>query len=268
MIRLFWLEKGHSWLKGGAIFFGFVAAVSGGALKASPEDYRQIKLLADALSYNMTVAWWLIPLSTLCAGFLTFLKTHFGNKQIWRVVTFLLEEYRKSVFNGHIDLEGEPDHHFRVTLFKYTGWRWAFCKWPWSGWLVPVARTGHTTVSRRIPRFRASSTNPDSAEGVAGVTFAQKAEIHVNDMPRISSKSAIKARAKYAKKGFVSIRWVDRHLNCNVRCLHGIPIEVKGTIWGSIVVDSRQPNAIPDNRLINEQEFKKLHQILSKVLEN
>ena len=44
----------------------------------------------------------------------------------------------------------DPMHHHRITLFQFKRrcffpkpFRWC---WPWSGWLIPLARSGHVTI--------------------------------------------------------------------------------------------------------------------------
>lgn len=190
MIRLNWLKHSERILKYGAILFGGLAGIFGFALRWKSGDYTSLR--QDILIANETTAWWTIPAFTAIAGISTFFKTHFGNSNIWKSVTHVLEEYRLAVFQGKPGFELEASHHNRVTLYKHVAFRWAPCCWPWSNWVVPVARTGHTTQTWRVPRFRAPAGDPDNAEGVAGQSFATNSIVCVTNLPELSASANVR----------------------------------------------------------------------------
>jgi len=269
MIRLNWLKNVELYLRWGAVAAGSIAGVLAFLLKWKSSDFVGIR--QELLAVNEAYVWITIPAFTAIAGILTFFKTHFGTANSWKVATHLLEEYRKAIFQSKSTLENEADHHNRVTLYKHVSMRLAFCRWPWSNWVVPVARTGHTTQNWRIPRFLAPTGEPDLAEGVAGLTFANNSTIIVSKLPALTPESSDTAIQRYARKGLVSEKWVRNRLkrgSCSIRSLVGIPIEVDGKPWGAIVVDSRNPEPIIGIKELENEEFKRLARSLSKLLEN
>jgi len=161
-----------------------------------------------------------------------------GPPWIWDAIHSNLDSFRDYAFP---DQQGDMLHEHRVTLFKYVRWHWCFKKWPWSGWLVPVERSGFTT-RRTSAAFRA----PDDAnevEGVAGATWASKSAVPVPELPDISAQSPAEQIAEYAKKSFVSKAWVEAYIKKGrplARSFLGIPVDVRGKRWGVIVLDSRR----------------------------
>lgn len=134
--------------------------------------------------------------------------------------------------------------------------------------MIPVARTGHTTHRSSIPRFRAPKGRPENAEGVAGVAFVNNSVIPVSDLPDLSVNKSDPQKVQYARDGFVSTRWIDKRESCQSRSLLGIPIEVKGTPWGVIVIDSVHPEPICSIETITDGQFSILGKLLSKLLEH
>lgn len=269
MIRLNWLNNTEKLLKYGAIICGACAGLAGFLLTFPSKDYAQ-GIRQYILIANESTVWWSVPSLTVIAGIFTFFKTHFGTSNSWSAVTLLLEEYRTVIFQSREGFETDASHHNRVTLYKHVKWRWMVCAWPWKNWMVPVSRTGHTTQTWRIPRFLAPTGDPDNARGVAGQAFATNSTVIVPNLPEIGPSATNKSIKTYAKKGFVDEKWVRKKQKkgCSIRSLVGVPIEVKGKPWGSIVVDSRHPDAITDVESIQTPEFSRLARLLSKLLEN
>jgi hypothetical protein len=235
MIRLFWIDHTEKWLKALAWSCGLLIAFSAALLKFDPETFTW-PIVQDILTANRWVAWWLIPVLTLLGSLAGLSKQHVGHKSTWSGVNTLLEEFRNSVFKGREGFNNRANHHERVTLYKFRKFRIAFCLWPFTGWMVPVARTGHATVSRKIPRFRCPLSRPSAAEGVAGQAFP--------------------------------LKWVLKKKDCTIQSMLGIPIEVKGKPWGSIVIDSQDPQEIRFNTKQIQAEFRILSKLLSKLLED
>ena len=179
-----------------------------------------------------------------------------GPPWVWSAVIALLNEFREHAFSD--DASGDPVHHHRVTLFKFVRWKWLFplrCwrarfwpwgnwRWPRSGWLVPVCRSGHTTMSR-VPIYLAPD-DADFAEGIAGRTWAANQVVSVADLPSLKGNPSDADVTNYAKRSFVSEHWIRRRSINKVfpRSLHGIPVEVKGKLWGVVVLDSRLERGI------------------------
>lgn len=269
MIRLNWIKNREKYLSAASIISGALAGFSSFITRWPPERFQDWR--SNVLTFNKDNLWWIVPLFAALAGVAAFIKTHFGTTNSWKVVTALLEEYRKAVFADRNTLESDPDHFNRVTLYKHVKWRWMFCLWPWSQWVVPVARTGHTTQTWRIPRFKAPTGDPDNAKGVAGHAFAANSIIAIDNLPDLKNSPGKKSIVKYGRMAFVDEKWVRKKLkkgSCSIRSMVGVPIEVKGEIWGAIVVDSRHPIRIIDIEKLRGPEFTRMARLLSKLLEN
>jgi GAF domain-containing protein len=90
----------------------------------------------------------------------------------------------------------------------------------------------------------------DFAEGVAGQTWASNSRVEVRDLPCLDVTSPAHDITEYAKQAWVSEDWVRRSLveKTLPQSLFGIPIEVRGRLWGVLVLDSRLPQGVKLNR--------------------
>jgi hypothetical protein len=271
MIRKFWVSKTELIFKSIQVVGGLLVVVLSSMLKADPNEYKDWFVLQRMFSANQRNAFWLIPLLTIIVGIVSFFKSYFGNLSTWNTVTYLLEKYKKAIFENRDGVKNDPEFYHRITLYKFVGWRWAFCVFPWHGWMVPVARTGHTTHTHKIPRFRVFRSNPDKAEGVAAQTYVQKRIVPVDNLPLINENSTEKDIEEYATKGFVNKEWIEkrkRKQGLYSRSLLGIPIEVKSKPWGVMVIDSRSPEPISSVDILATTQFTTLAEMLGKLLEN
>lgn len=156
----------------------------------------------------------------------------------------VVSEFSDQMFGS---LGGGKDEH-RATLFVYRGfavwrtWPWTFDRHPWSGWLVPVIRSGHTTQKVRS-RFLA----PDKAsncEGIAGLTWRNRATQTVTGLPQLTEQSPQSDKESYCAKTKIPLEWLNQRLSQREslpRALRGIPVEVDNRVWGVIVLDSQDP---------------------------
>jgi len=187
----------------------------------------------------------MLPIVIIVAAISVKLRQAFGNRRTWKVVQVLLDHYWQESFAKDDDTKDDPRHFHRVTMFKHC--RFHFGKWPFSGWMVPVARSGHSTKSG-IRHFKASLDNPDQAEGVAGRAFAYQRMVPVYDLPNLNvARTNDDDIRRYAEKSFVSIKKIGKDRTSErptPRSLLGIPVEVKGKPWGAIVLDSHHPKAL------------------------
>lgn len=251
---------------------GMLVIIIGALLKVNPQQYQAWPTLQTTVVQLDDAAWWLIPSFAIIAGLSQAAKKKIGSINTWTTVHYLLEEYKDALFEKHATAREDPAHYHRVTLFKYVRWRWAFARWPWTGWMVPVARTGHTTHSWRIPRFRAPRSDPDSAEGVAGQTWVRNKTVPVFGLPAIEPATSDDQKETFCSRAFVSRRWLERRLrrknpSAMPRSLLGIPVEVGGDPWGALVVDSRSESDISDKKARNTPRYKTLTEVLSKLLQ-
>jgi len=132
--------------------------------------------------------------------------------------------------------------------------------------VVPVARSGNKGKGR-IACYRCPKNKPREAEGVAGQTWAQEKTLVVYDLPDLRDKNASSDDyKKYAEHTWISAKRAkkDKPSACS---LIGILLEVKGIPWGAIVLDSRSKKAISTTTALNQQRFKTLNTVLSKLHE-
>lgn len=268
MIRQIWVSRTEKIFKFVQIVGTFLLTVLGAVLYAKPEDYDSWPTFKTFLEFDRDYAFLVIPGITILVGAATFFKTHFGTNNTWNTVSSLLEEYKKAITEESEIFQSEADYCLRITLYKYVGWRWAFCVFPFTGWMVPIARTGHTTISWRIPRFCTPVASPDNAQGVAGQVYVQKKIIPVYDLPDLNTDTSDGAYKDYATRGFVTVEWLKKRQSHTSRALLGVPIEVKNKPWGALVIDSRKPDEIVTKEVLDTTQYKMLANVLGKLLEN
>jgi hypothetical protein len=211
-----------------------LALISASA-RADPTRWTWIQ---DVLVWSQQNAWVSIPVLAGCVVFIPVIEKAIGLPWIWDTVHALLDDFREHVFEKEIHT---PLHYHRITLFKLVHFRFALCLWPWSRWLVPVARSGHTTQRSRIA-FRVPD-NADLVEGIAGQTWAQNQVVIVRNLPDINIDHSPVLLEEYARQTWVSVKWLQKRRQ-HALSFCGIPVEVKGKLWGVIVLDSRSPETI------------------------
>jgi hypothetical protein len=187
--------------------------------------------------------------------------------QTWDALHGSLDNLRDYFFRG---IEG-PLHHHRVTLFEWKVWSWNWRvwsirkkRWPWSGWLVPIVRSGHTT-QRSGTRFFASRTSSEPAEGFAGLVWARNQTLVLNGLPDLHSSPSEDDFERYARAAFATKKWLKQRLRENKRCARsfcGMPVEVNNRIWGVIVIDS-DIEKLPDS-----SELQDIYGLLGQLLGN
>lgn len=270
MLRQELSEKVYSFLQKVKYISGGIVLFVSALLKANVPYISFISSFFDLCQHN---AWWIIILFTCAGGLSQFLNNRIGSPDIWRVVQHILDQYREEVFGKDEDTKEDAEHFHRITLFKHFKWRWALVRWPWSGWVVPVARSGSRTKTK-IQCFLASKEHPDDAKGVAGQTWACNRTVIVSNLPDLSIDNTQETDIiEYAKRAFVAKEWIRNRMQTNrrglqCRSLFGICIEVKGIPWGALVIDSRNP--VPSR--LSRKPFKNpklevYNDILSKLLE-
>ena len=251
-------------LAGFQVFGSTVVVVISALLKfdAAKLDNGPLDFLKPYVVSLQTNAWWSILSLTLLVGLAKIINGRIGAPWVWDHVHFLLDKFQELLFEGE---QGDVHHH-RVTLFKHVRCKNWYQVLRRDGGLLSVERSGHTTM-KSVAFFRAPD-DADNAEGVAGWTWAAKRVTTVENLPDIHNRRGgnhwTQNRAKYAQKTRVSDGWLTKHPDsARARSLCGIPVEVKGRIWGVIVIDSRSPafrnrTVIDDFWKINSRYFGKL----------
>ena len=237
-------------------------AVIAAALVADPELFAGIPLLERAIAGLRSRAPLFIGFCVL--GLVTSaLGAHFlRDPVLLSAVKAVLDQFRDGVFPDPV---GDDAHH-RVTLFKrrrfyLRGFDLENRGWPRSGWLVPVARSGHTAQKTNV-RFLAPD-DTDRAQGIAGRAWAaMSGTADVHDLPSLPERQ--EAVAEYAKRSNVSVKWAVERMP-HSRALMGFRIENRtGEPWGVLVVDSRHAK-IERNRAV--REYRNHGEVLSHLVE-
>lgn len=172
-----------------------------------------------------------------------------GRPWRWRAVDEVLEQLNLHGFNYNcID---DPKHYHRATLFQRKQFRFRMVpsrnRWFWSGWLIPVARSGHATQNTRTA-FMAPD-NADFAEGVAGRAWATGGVVPVPGLPKLEKSSTPTTVSDYARKTWTSKTRVQEWLEEGKplpTSMCAFPVNVRGKPWGVVVLDSRRGNGVKE----------------------
>lgn len=255
----------------------FVAASS----KLTPELLINFKNWfepsASILGYIQSVAWWLTVVLGLLAATSKYICVKIGEPWVWATLQSMVEELRKNAFNTNAD---GPAHHHRVTLFRHVKWRfrngrgfssclpWTKGPYVWSGWLVPVLRSCHTT--QRTKSVFLAPDNAQQAEGIAGQTWAARGTIYKAGLPSLEGVCNKNDVAQYARETLVSSGFIKNRMSNGqtlARSYYGIPVEVKNRLWGVIVLDSMSPSGIRKPRGQAALTYAVMAKFVGKLLE-
>ena len=186
------------------------------------------------------------------------------------VIQSALTQFCDQMFGS---LQGGKDEH-RATLFVRRGfaiwrtWPWRIDRHPWSGWLVPVVRSGHATQTIRS-RFLAPD-NAAKCEGIAGYTWRTRAIQTVTGQAALTAMSSEADLEVYCQRTKTSMPWLRERLKAGEelpRALRGIPVEVDNKLWGVIVLDSKEPQPFSVDRNGQGHLTRMFSFTISKLLE-
>jgi len=270
------IYKIASWLLGTSVF---LITVIGGSLRIDLSDAS-----APGGVWGNIIGWlqnWgvvqLVFLG-LIAAFSSLLKVWAGNPQLWNAIEDFVNIIREHVFLEKYN--NEPQHHHRVTLFKYRkfkffiwplrGWSpWGKFRHPFSGWLVPVTRSGYATI-RGGTTFLAPD-DADDAEGIGGLCWQTGGMVVSDDLPELVKGSSSELFELYAGKTNTSEEFIEDRMSAGKvipRSLCSIPIFTgKRRPWGVLVLDSRQPDAIK-SPVENPTTYSLAQKLTGILLEN
>lgn len=250
-----------------SLAIGFGGAI-GWIIKGDPYlPFGWMKPVADLFfPLIKSNAWWLTLGSTLVIG---------ASKVIRRIVLpdpWFEQALASILNNGRLCLidpavmQNSNIHHHRVTLYRYAEWSfrpkplggwiwfWGWGRGPASGWLIPVARSGHTT--QKVKSTFLAPDDADACEGVVGRAWACEGVIHNANLPLIDNNSSDADIRNYAKNTWVSESWVRSKMSQAkplARSFVGYPIKVRGRRWGVVVVDSVDPNGVINPNSVSQQ---------------
>jgi hypothetical protein len=259
MMRFRALSRAYSALGWVQALLTFLSALIAASLKADPVAIaaRIGWFPSEVVSTAQSSAWWLVPALLFLIPILQLIRRGLGNPKRWAVVQYVLDELRDKIFATVEDQR----HHHRVTLFKRVTWCLCFRRWPFSGWLIPVARSGHTT--QRSSALFLAPDDAERAEGVAGQTWSRNRPFYVDNLPDLTNTTSETDLVAYSKGTWMSIDSVrDGHYRA--RSYFGLPVEVNGEPWGVVVVDSRHPTL---RKRSVKRQFTAVAGFLGKVLQ-
>ena len=231
------------------------------ALKANIDAWKQrSNLLATILAFLQDNVWWSLLALSLILALIPWVKGKVLPPPVWRAVHSVLDQLRSLAFEDRAN--DDPDHYHRVTLFKVINWRITLASWPFSRCLVAVERSRDLTRKSSV-----SFPIPDDGEsaGIAGRTFVMGKSIQVHGLPDVTSRKPKREEIDdYAKKTFVTADWIRMEQPAG-RAFLGIVVEVKGSKWGVIVFDSRNPKEFDMQQVSNV--YSRFAKVLGKLLE-
>lgn len=236
------------------------SGVTAAMLKANIEEaYRHLGgAVAGIVQSIQGFAWAYVPAFLTLAWLFGELRRRVGDPVVWAKLHEWITEYRDHVFTEQRGVQ----FHRRATLFVFVEWRLAFCRWPWSGWLVPVVRSGHTTQSCKS-LFRANHRS-GGGEGVAGMAWENDQNVYVEHLPDVTLPTCSDdERRDYAEATGISFDLVVAKKPA-ARAFYAIRIEVKGAPWGVLVLDSRSTTI---NTRRADLRYKMFNPLLKNLLE-
>ena len=187
----------------------FVTVVTGALISASAQFKTDPTHVVWHGIVTTVQSWaWLVPWCGFVAIVAEPVSKAIGPPWLRDSLNAILVQTHEIVFS---DVTSHPKHHHRVTLFKrgwkFRYWPWGWGRWPWVGWLSPIARSSHTTQKANVC-FIAPDDDPDKAEGVAGMAWSRQAVVSTGLLPGVTLHSDPKEIEAHATNTYVKPEWV------------------------------------------------------------
>lgn len=260
----------------------FLLFLLGFALDASPPD-DLTGFLFKSHNFLRSNAWPIILLSLVLIGIRYTYTSFFKRRNNFKFKAEQILSHSRQHFFKEKFLTNDPEFHHRITLFKATRfcyrprpirhkwWIWGKEYGPMKGWLVPVARSEHSTKNVKST-FRIPEDG-QGAEGAAGKAFFRENPFKLPSegkiLPVLTTQSSKDHIEEYANSTFVNEQWINSRLGKEkplARSLFAFRIKCNGKPWGVMVVDSVDPDAIHEySKLI--RPIKDLRFLIEEVLE-
>src|SRR5258708_9549690 len=220
-------------------------------------------------SWSHDQGWWTIPSLTVVGAVAKLWREKLERDWLWYIVQEIIDRIAFEAFLGI----GGPAHH-RATLFRHqwcwcptplrlNWWPWGWGRWPGSGWLVPIVRSGHATQRSRTVFL--APDDADNIEGVVGAVWSDGREL-TKRLPRVIDRNATLAEIEaYSRETWVTVAWITQQVAARkgmAASFRGLTIEVKGRKWGVIILDSRDPAALQADLNMPQHAF-----VVGKLLE-
>jgi len=269
--------KKHKRLRLVVLGFTLILAVAAAMTEVEPSKFPQYPLLVPLHYYSLCA----VPFLLVGVGVGEKLEKRSGPPEIWAVIHLILTDMHNSIFPPDCN---KAEH--RVTLFKLSKiWRGSF--------LIPIERSHHMGRKSRA-RFQVYDDGGQQRQeqGVAGETFARRSCVYVDHLPdvcpvlgpepAISLLQRIKGLFlkkpltdadnvivdSYAQKSWTARSMVKKNMLARKsmpRSLCGLPVEVKGEVWGVVVVDSRSETLIEQQKI--DAFYKKHAAVMSMLIQ-
>ncbi|XUO83559.1 hypothetical protein RVM27_14215 [Halomonas sp. KM007] len=244
---------------------GYIISISVGVVIGMDEDadwlnHRPVVLRAIEFVKDDAFYFYLASLALIVFSFCV---KRYGKPWVWDKLKFILDEYRGKAF---FVSESDPQDHHRITLFQYKRncvfkkhWSSSYIFRPWgntplvSHYLVPVLRSGH--LSQKTSAIFHVPDSGDHSEGVAGWAFAARSSVVIQELPDVNKKQAPKyIKNNYAEATKCPREMIEHYISKDrmlPRSIAAIPVDVHGKPWGVIVLDSRTPNGVQEQSVLN-----------------
>lgn len=170
-------------------------------------------------------------------------------------VQTILDQLRVYAFDQKYS--NDLHHRHRATLFRHKKtkfwiwpwrgkWPWGSGHWPWSGWMIPIARSMHSTQKTKTV-FLAPPGDSYNAEGIAGNAWNVKMYLTHDPVPDLNYSHSDQDIEDYAVKTFVNKDFVRRLVDSGKPVpvsMMGFPVIQGGEVLGVIVLDSVKTDGI------------------------
>lgn len=248
----------------GTVIGSLVAAV----LAASPEGAADLWApLESVVRFGHDTAWIWLACAIVVGGAASWLLSSLPHPAALDATNAILDEFQEALFakvGGDYGPSSRHAFRARILACDVCQRQRGEARWPWSGWLVPVARSGHGTRRTRVHFLCPDDT--DHAQGVAGRAWASTQAVVVEDLPELGEvgESRQDGIAAYAHQTFVSENWVVTN-SPRARSLMGFRVEdARSNPWGVLVVDSRLPSL---NTQLAQERFNSYAPVLARLLQ-
>ena len=215
---------------------------------------------SPVFSYVDNNGWWLILASTVAIWVTTLWLKRIQDPRVNAILRTLLTELRDHMFPN---AKGQHADH-RVTLMVYRRFYLKGIlrgKNPWSGWLVPFVRPGHT--AQKTGTFFCAPDDPRKAEGVAGKAWVDNSgrasELNLPDL-KVRKPNVL----DYARRTNVPVARVRKTLPQIRSFMAFVLNKPTGEHWGVLVVDSKTPD-VDDTAIVNR--YNAQEKVLQQIVE-
>lgn len=244
-----------NWLAGGALFVAGAWVAQLKAFGGVPSGLRALPIIGDWAAFSYSHEYAIYGLLLVVAAFAKLRSLSRTRDERTKAIQAVLDVIQVEVMKSPTRFNPRD---YRVTLFRRKKWSWR--GWmnhrrefptarPWSGWLVPIARSGDDSVSSTT-RFFAPAAQVANGHGVCGTAWL-KGSADIHSLPSINQTSNEADVLAYSTGAHISVEEVRHRAAAGqslARALVGERVRTKLTRrWGVVVYDSIDPVPIIDD---------------------